>query len=351
MWYQRKLSHCLRLQRFVRILYALNFKRSTGGNMAKLFPKVSIIGCGNVGMRYAYSMIIGGAAREIVLIDYNKNRAEGEAMDLSHGAPYVSPVKIYAGDYRDAADSDLVVVTAGRAQKPGETRIDLVKGNIEILKTIIPQIVLHCPKAVILIASNPVDVLSYVAYKISGKPANEILGSGTVLDTARFRYLLAVHCNVDARSVHAGICGEHGDSEFAVWSKAMIGGVSIKDFCAVCGKEDCGDDPSEKLNEIFNEVKNSAYKIIEKKGETSYGIGLSLARISKSILKDQNSILNVSSLLDDYYGISGIYLSVPAIVNKTGVRQTLKIDFNDEELKTFENSANKMKEIIKAVGF
>jgi L-lactate dehydrogenase len=296
-------------------------------------------------------MIIKGLAREMVLVDYNRKKAEGEAMDLSHGAPYVSPVKIYAGDYPDTANSDLIVITAGRGQKPGETRIDLIKGNAEILKSIVPQAVKYSPKSVILVASNPVDILSYITYKISGKPANEVIGSGTVLDSARFRYLIGKHCNVDSRSIHAFILGEHGDTEFPVWSKAMIGGVFFKDYCKVCDKENCGANEEEKLKEIFEDVRDSAYEIIEKKGETSYGIGLALAKISSALLKDENTILPVSSLLDGYHGIDDIYLSVPAVVHKTGVRQTLAVDFSGEELKALENSAKKVKEVIRASGY
>jgi L-lactate dehydrogenase len=318
--------------------------------MKQLYPKVSIIGCGNVGMRYAYSMIIKGIARELVLVDNNAKKAEGEAMDLSHGAPYVSPVKVYAGDYCDTADSDLAVITAGRGQRPGETRIDLVKGNAEILKSIVPQIVKYSPKAIILVASNPVDILSYITYKISGKASNEVIGSGTVLDSARFRYLIGKHCNVDSRSIHASILGEHGDTEFPMWSKAMIGGVLFSRYCSVC-QDKCGYDQKDKLEEIFTDVRDSAYKIIEKKGETSYGIGLALTKISKSVLKDENTILPVSSLLENYHGVSDIYLSVPAVVHRNGIRQTLELDFNDEESKAFMRSAEQVKRVIKESGF
>ncbi|MDR1195863.1 MAG: L-lactate dehydrogenase [Endomicrobium sp.] len=318
--------------------------------MKQLYPKVSIIGCGNVGMRYAYSMIIKGIARELVLVDHNRKKAEGEAMDLSHGAPYVSPVNVYAGDYCDTADSDLAVITAGRGQRPGETRIDLVKGNAEILKNIVPQVVKYSPKAIILVASNPVDILSYITYKISGKASNEVIGSGTVLDSARFRYLIGKHCNVDSRSIHASILGEHGDTEFPMWSKAMIGGVLFSHYCNVCQNK-CGQDQKDKLEEIFTDVRDSAYEIIEKKGETSYGIGLALTKISKSILKDENTVLPVSSLLENYHGISDIYLSVPAVVHRTGIRQTLEVDFNEEELKAFLHSAEQVKKVIKESGF
>jgi L-lactate dehydrogenase len=319
--------------------------------MPKLTPKVSIIGCGNVGARYAYSLMIKGVAREMVLVDYAREKAEGEAMDLAHGAPYVSPVQIYAGDYPDTRDSDLVVVTAGRGQKAGETRVDLVKGNAEIFRAIIPQIVKYSPNAIILIASNPVDILSYVAWKISGKPAPEIIGSGTVLDSARFRYFLSQRCDVDPRSVHAWILGEHGDSEFPWWSGANLGGVKFADFCAAGDCRLCGAAPEETRAEIFRATRDAAYNIIAKKRETSYGIGLALTKISSAVLKNQNSVLPVSTLLQDYYGVSDVYLSVPTIVNRAGARQTLKVDFDATELAAFKSSAEKMRAVITDSGF
>ncbi|MDR3124801.1 MAG: L-lactate dehydrogenase [Endomicrobium sp.] len=315
--------------------------------MENLSPKICIVGCGNVGMRYAYSMIISGVAREMVLVDYNKDKAEGEAMDLSHGAPFVSPIKIYAGNYPDTANSDLVVITAGRGQKPGQTRIDLIKGNAEIFKTIVPEIVKYSPSAIMLIATNPVDILSYITYKISGKPSKEVIGSGTVLDTARLRYLIGEELNLDSRNIHASIFGEHGDSEFVVWSKVVVGDTFFTDYFKECNKN--SDDT--KLKRIFEDVRGSAYKIIDKKGETSYGIGLALTKISKAILKNQNSVLPVSSLLENYYGISDIYLSVPAIVHRQGVRQLMKVDFDKQEIEALKSSASKIKEAIKASGF
>ncbi|MDR0618063.1 MAG: L-lactate dehydrogenase [Endomicrobium sp.] len=316
--------------------------------MLNLSPKVCIVGCGNVGMRYAYSMIISGVAREMVLLDHNKDKAEGEAMDLSHGAPFVSPIKIYAGDYPDTVNSDLVVITAGRGQKYGETRIDLIKSNAEIFKTIVPEIVKYSPSAITLVATNPVDILSYITYKISGKPSKEVIGSGTVLDTARLRYLIGEELNVDSRNIHASIFGEHGDSEFAVWSKAVVGDMFFRDYFKECNNKYSNDT---KLRRIFEDVRDSAYKIIDKKGETSYGIGLALTKISKAILKNQNSVLPVSSLLEDYYGISDIYLSVPAIVHRQGIRQIMKVDFDKQELEALKSSASKIKEVIKASGF
>lgn len=315
----------------------------------ELRPKVSIIGCGNVGMRYAYALMIGSIAREIVLVDIDKNRLEGEIMDLSHGAPYISPVEIIGGDYHDIKNSDLVVVTAGKKQKPGQSRIDLAKDNVELFRKIIPRIIKYTPSSILLIVTNPVDVLSYAAYKFSGKQAKEIIGSGTVLDTARFRFILAKHCKVDSRNIHAYILGEHGDAEFAVWSRAMIGGVLFKDYCYIC-KRNSACQQDKELNEIFTEVKDSAYKIIEKKGETSYGIGLALVRITQSIINDENAILPVSSLVEGYMGIKDVYLSIPAIVNKEGVREVLYIELSEEEKRAFRACAEKIKKVIKQTG-
>jgi len=317
--------------------------------MEKLKPKVSIIGCGSVGMRYAYALMIRGIAREIVIVDIDTKRLEGEVMDLSHGAPYVSPVEIIAGDYPDLADSDLVVITAGRKQKPGQSRTDLVKDNVELFKKMVPEIMKYAPEAILLVVTNPVDVLAYATYKISGKPASQVMSSGTVLDTARFRFLLSKHCGVDPHNIHGYILGEHGDSEFAVWSKAMIGGVLFKEYCKVCARRGlCRQDI--EFQEIFNEVKDSAYKIIERKAETSYGIGLALVRITQAIINDENAILPVSSLVKGYLGITDVFLSLPAVVNKTGIKQILELTLATDEQEAFKNSALAVKKVIKEAG-
>lgn len=314
-----------------------------------LSPKVSIIGCGNVGMRYAYALMINGCAREITLVDYFKDKAEGEAMDLSHGAPFTPAVTVNFGGYEDIKNSDLVVVTAGKKQKQGQTRIDLLKDNVNLFKSIIPEIMKYAPNAILLIASNPVDILTYATYKISAKPATEVIGSGTLLDSARFRYEIAKHCKIDSRSIHGYILGEHGDSEFPVWSKAYVGGVNLENYCMLCdNKENC--DHKAMLNKIFNNVKNSAYTIIEKKGETSYGIGLALTRITEAILLNENSVLPVSVLVDNLYGVNDVYLSLPAVVNKKGIRQVQQIEFNDTEKQAFVNSANILKSLLKEIG-
>jgi L-lactate dehydrogenase len=314
-----------------------------------LKPKVAIIGCGNVGMRYAYALIMKGLARSIVITDLDKKRLEGEVMDLSHGAPYISPVEIIAGDYPDIKDADLVVITVGKKQAPGQTRLELAKDNVDIYRKIMPQIVTYAPAAIILVTSNPVDVLAYAAYRFSGKPAAEVIGSGTVLDTARFRFLLAAHCRIDPRNVHAYILGEHGDSECAAWSNATIGGMFFKNYCSICGhNHTCHQE--QELGQIFTEVRDSAYKIIERKGETSYGIGLSLVRITQAILHDENAILPVSSLIKDYLGIDEVYVSLPAVLNKMGVREVLRLELSPQEQEALKNSAAAIKKVIRETG-
>jgi L-lactate dehydrogenase len=317
--------------------------------MDNLRPKVSIIGCGNVGMRFAYALMIRGIARQIVIVDLDRKRLEGEAMDLSHGAPYISPVEVIAGEYSDIKDSDLVVITAGKKQMPGQTRIDLVRDNVAIYKAMIPEIIKHAPGAILLVVTNPVDILAYAAYKISGKPSGQVMSSGTVLDTARFRYLLSKHCGVDPHNIHAYILGEHGDTEFAVWSKAMIGGVLFTEYCSVCAKSSFCRRQIE-FDQIYNEVRNSAYQIIERKGETSYGIGLALVRITQAILNDENAILPVSNLVSGYLGVTDVYLSLPAIVNRSGIRQVLNLGLDEKEQAAFKNSAKALKKVIQEVG-
>ncbi len=313
--------------------------------MAVFRPKVSIIGGGNVGIRYAYALMIKNETRELVIVDIDKKRIEGEVMDLSHGAPYISPVKLAVGDYSDIENSDLVVITAGKKQKPGQTRLDVAGANVDLFKKIIPEIMNYTPSAIFLIVSNPVDILSYATYKISKKPAHEVIGAGTVLDTARFRYLLAKHCEIDPRNVHAYILGEHGDSEFAVWSKATVGGVFIKDYCMICDKRGiCKHD--DEFDRIFTEVRDSAYKIIERKQETSYGIGLALVKITQSIVNDENAVLPVSCYVENYHGINDVYLSLPCIVNKKGINKILDLELDETEEQQLKNSANVLKDII-----
>lgn len=318
-------------------------------NIGELKPRVAIIGCGNVGMRYAYALVMRGLARSIVITDIDKKRLEGEIMDLSHGAPYVPPVEIIAGDYCDIKGSDLVVITAGKKQKPGQTRLALAKDNVDIYRQIVSRVMKYAPSAIFLVSTNPVDILSYATYTFSSKPANEVIGSGTVLDTARFRFLLGRHCKIDPHSIHAYILGEHGNSESAIWSHTTIGGVLFKNYCPLCERKHACH-PKEELEKIFSEVKNSAGTIIEKKGETSYGIGLSLARITQAILHDENAILPVSSLIGHNLDMRNVYLSLPAVIGNKGIREVLKLDFAEEERAALKKSARVLQKVIKEIG-
>jgi L-lactate dehydrogenase len=304
-----------------------------------------VIGAGFVGSSFAYSLMIHGTVSEIVLIDVDKKRAEGEAMDLNHGVSFVQPVRVWAGDYQDCQDADIVVITAGLAQKPGESRLDLVTSNVGIFRQIIPKIKEFNRTGILVVATNPVDLMTYAALKLSGFPSGRVIGSGTILDTSRLRYLLGEHLRVDARNVHAYIIGEHGDSEVPAWSLASVGGTRLKDYGAVLGQ---GLDDA-YLNGMFEQVKNAAYKIIELKGRTYYAIGLGLTRIVESIIRDENAILTVSSLLHDYYGVDDVCLSVPTIVNRNGVREVLKLPLTEEEITKLQSSASTLKNIVKSL--
>ncbi len=304
--------------------------------------KVAIIGCGFVGSASAFALLESGLFSEIVLIDANQEKAEGEALDIAHGAPFARPTKIYAGEYKDIADAAIVVVTAGAGQKPGETRLDLVKKNVGIFKSVIPSITEHNKDGILLIVANPVDVLTYAAAKISGFPENRVFGSGTVLDTARFKYLLGEHLGVDSRAVHAFIIGEHGDSEIAAWSSANVSGIPVNDFCEMRGHFE----HAKSMERIAEEVKNSAYEIIEKKGATYYGIAMSVKRICEAIVRDEKSILPISSIQHNNYGISDVALSMPAIVGRDGVECTVPYELSKKEVEALQESANTLKEVI-----
>lgn len=304
--------------------------------------KVAIIGCGFVGSASAFALLESGLFSEIVLIDANQEKAEGEALDISHGAPFARPTKIYAGDYKDIADAAIVVVTAGAGQKPGETRLDLVKKNVGIFKSVIPSITEYNKDGILLIVANPVDVLTYAAAKISGFPENRVFGSGTVLDTARLKYLLGEHLEVDSRAVHAFIIGEHGDSEIAAWSSANVSGIPVNDFCEMRGHFE----HVKAMERIAEEVKNSAYEIIEKKGATYYGIAMSVKRICEAIVRDEKSILPISSIQHNNYGISDVALSMPAIVGREGVECTVPYELSKKEVEALQESAKTLREVI-----
>lgn len=307
--------------------------------------KVAMIGCGFVGSTSVYAIMQSGIASEIVLIDANMERAEGEAMDISHAIPFSTTQRIYAGDYADIKDAALVIVTAGAAQKPGETRLDLVNKNVKIFKSIIPQIRDSGFCGIMMIVSNPVDILTYVAWKLSGFSKERVIGSGTVLDSARLKYMLGEHLDVDARNVHAYVIGEHGDSEIVAWSSADVSGVNVNQFCEIRGHFQ----HESSMKKIADDVKNSAYEIIEKKHATYYGVASAVRRISEVILKNEKSILPVSSLMEGEYGIGDIYLSMPAVVTSSGVETKVHIDLSYEELTNLQNSAKTLKDILSQV--
>ena len=305
--------------------------------------KVAVIGCGFVGSSSAFALMQSGLFSEMVLIDADTKRAEGEAMDISHGISFARPMQIYAGNYDDITDAAIIVITAGANQKPDETRLDLIKKNAAIMKSIVGEIKKRDFGGILLIVSNPVDILTLIALKESGYPSNRVIGSGTVLDTGRFKYLLGEHLDVDSRSVHAFIIGEHGDSELAAWSSATVSGVPINTFCEMRGHFN-HDEATERIAE---NVKNSAYEIIERKHATYYGIAMAVKRICEAIVRNEKSILPVSSLMTGEYGLNDVVLSIPAVVDETGVQKVIPIELNDEELTKLKDSANILKDIAK----
>ena len=307
--------------------------------------KVAVIGCGFVGSSSAFALMMSGLFSEMVLIDADRERAEGEALDISHGMPLARPMKIYAGGYDDVTDAAIIVVTAGANQKPGETRLDLVKKNVAIFRSIMPEISKRKYKGILLIVANPVDILTYTAVRYSGLPSSRVIGSGTVLDTARLKYLLSEHLGVDSRSIHAYIIGEHGDSEFAAWSSANVSGVPLYDFCKMRGHSHFED----AQKKIEADVRNSAYEIIKRKHATYYGIAMSVKRICEAIIRDEKSVLAVSSLMEDVYGVEDVALSMPAIVGKDGVETLIPVRLSVDEQRKLKESAEILKGVIRDV--
>lgn len=297
--------------------------------------KAAIVGCGFVGSASAFALMQSGLFSELVMIDANHERAEGEALDIAHGMPLARPMKIYAGDYDDASDAAITVVTAGANQKPGETRLDLVKKNVDIFKSIMPEIAKRNCAGVMLVVANPVDILTYTAIKYSCMKPGRIIGSGTVLDTARLKYLLGEHLSVDSRSIHSYIIGEHGDSEFATWSSTNVSGVPLHDFCEMRGHHD----HEEAMKRIESEVRNSAYEIIRRKHATYYGIAMSVKRICEAVIRDEKSVLPVSSLMADVLGVKDVALSMPAIVGKDGAEDLIPVRLSSEEQSKLKESA------------
>ncbi len=303
--------------------------------------KVVLVGTGFVGMSMAYSMLNRGGVNELILIDIDQDKTKGEEMDLSHGLPF-APQKmvIKAGDYEECKDAQVIVITAGIAQKPGQTRLELVETNTKIMKDITKNIMKSGFNGIIIVASNPVDLMTYVVSKVSGLPKNQVFGSGTVLDTARLRYIISDYLKVSSKNIHAYIMGEHGDSSFVPWEHAYVGCKKIKDVM----KD--GKHPMEDLNKIHQDVVNAAYEIIDKKKATYYGIGMALSKIVKSVLDNDNSILTVSTYLKDgQYGQDDIFIGVPAIINSNGVRELLQLELNAEEQEKLDNSCKIIKEI------
>ncbi len=301
--------------------------------------KVAIVGAGRVGSSAAYAMMLDGVASHVTLIDINAQKAEGEALDLAHGMQFTRSTKIEGGDsFELVSDAVVVVVCAGVAQKAGEKRTDLLKKNCEVFDQIIPQIVKYNKDAILLIITNPVDVLTYRAWKLSGFDSCRVFSSGTVLDTARLRYLLGEYFSVSPKDIVAYVLGEHGDSEFVWWSKATIGGIALNKFKKYSFFV---------LNEIYEKVKNAAYYVIEKKGATNYAIGLVIAKIVRAILLDQSRVFTVSNVLQDYKGVSEVALSIPTIIRRAGICQRLDIELNKEELDKFHASAQKIAGLIK----
>ncbi len=303
--------------------------------------KAAIIGCGFVGSATAFTLMQSRLFSELVLLDANEAKADGEAKDIAHGIPFAGQMKIYAGTYDDIADSAIIIITAGANQKPGETRLDLVHKNVAIYKSIIPEIAKRDFQGILLIVSNPVDILTYTALKLSGFPENRVIGSGTVLDTARLKYALSEHLGVDSRSVHSFIIGEHGDSEIAAWSSTNVSGIPLNTFCEMRGHYN----HDAAMDRIAEEVKNSAYDIISKKQATYYGIAMSVKRICECIIRNERSILPISSMMHGEYGISGISLSMPAIVGLNGIETHVPISLDAEEAEKLRESAETLKKI------
>ncbi len=301
--------------------------------------KISIVGAGDVGASIAYTTQVSGSATEIVLIDINRNRAEGHALDMNHGLFFTSPTRISSGSFADSAGSEVIVVTAGARQKEHETRIELTKRNGDIVRGITQQVMPHVGDAKILVVTNPVDIMTKVVLEASGLPVRRVFGSGTVLDSARFRYELSRRCEVDARNVHAYVIGEHGDSEVFLWSQVRIGGMELEWFCGQCGKK-CSLEDRTSMEET---VRNSAYHVIEAKGYTNYGVSLAVRRIMSAILRNESSVLTVSSLLRGQYDLAGVCLSLPCIISREGVARVIETPLVEQERARLYRSAEVVK--------
>ena len=309
--------------------------------------KVAIVGAGAVGATTAFALMNSGTVSEIALIDIDREKAEGEAMDLSHGGGFVKPVDVYVGDWEDCWDADVVVITAGASQKPGETRLELLERNVDIFKDMVPKITKRIdPETVLLVVTNPVDVLSYVTWKVSDLPYQRVIGSGTTLDTARFKQVLGDHCDVATKNVHAYVIGEHGDSEVPLWSTAHLAGIPFDEYCELTAT----DHDQETKDEIAETVRGAAYEIIDKKGATYYAIGMATTDIIEGLIRDEDTIMTVSTLMQGQYGLEDLYISLPCVVNRKGIRNVLELDLSADEREQLLNSADVLQEKIDSVG-
>lgn len=309
--------------------------------------KIAIIGAGRVGSTLAYALAASGAVREIVLIDSDKGRAEGEAMDIAHAAAFHAPVRVSDGDLADTAGAAMTIIAAGAAQRHGESRPALLQRNVAMLRSVVPDVVRANPEGLLCIATNPVDALTFAALRLSGLPASRVFGSGTVLDTARLRAELASHYSVDARNVHAYVLGEHGDSEFVAWSTANLANVHLDDYCRLTGMS-CS---PECLATIEARVRSAAYEIIQRKGMTNFAIATSLTRIVEAVVRDQSSVFTVSSLVEGHYGISDVCISLPAILGREGIRRVMPVPLSEREVACLVKSALAVRDMAVEAGF
>jgi L-lactate dehydrogenase len=309
--------------------------------------KIAVAGAGRVGSTTAYTLALSGVAREIVVIDANRERAEGEAMDIAHAVPFHAPVSVRAGDLADAAGAAVTVIAAGAAQREGESRPALLARNVEVLRGIVTEVVRANPEGLLLIATNPVDALTFAALRLSGLPREKVFGSGTVLDTARLRAELSTHYGVDARNVHAYVLGEHGDSELVAWSAASLANVQLHEYCRLTGMSCDG----EVMAAMAARVRDAAYEVIRRKGATNFAIATALTRIIEAVVRDQASVLTVSTLVDGHYGIHGVCLSLPAIVDRSGIRRVLPIPLSEEEIALLRHSADAVRDAVSHAGF
>lgn len=309
---------------------------------AEMTPvKIAVVGIGSVGSTTAYTLLLSGLVTEIVLIDINKERTEGECMDLNHAAPLTTESRVYRGEYSDCSGASIVIVTGGANQKPGQTRMELASKNVSIMEDIIPNVAKNAPDAILVIATNPVDVLTYASYKLSGFPASRVIGSGTLLDSARLKYHLGQYFDLSSESINAYVVGEHGDSELPVWSLAAIAGMRLQEYCNTTNQKY----DTEALDGIFEDTKNAAYNIIKLKGCTDFGIAAGLTRIVEAILRDEGSLLTVSTV-GDYYGVNDVALSLPTKIGRTGAQHVVKLALDEKELKQIKESGQKIKSNI-----